>query len=105
MPRPQHLPGHRSVSEKREVASELEDLLQEHRFHLNGFDRTKTSTLGTYMGVLDYQVVERVVKENPELDWAAGVEVWKHDFRSTGSPTFNLLALEVERQIATKDKP
>jgi hypothetical protein len=88
------------MSEKREIATELEGLLQDHRFHLNGFDQTRTSMLGTYRGVLDYQVVEKVVQDNPDLDWAAGVEVWKYDFESTGSPTFNLLALEVERQIA-----
>jgi len=86
----------------RTKALALEDLLHANRYHLNGFDQSRTSTLGTYGGVLDFEVIRRVVEATPELDWQAGVTYWQYSGESTGSPTFYLLASTVERLIGKK---
>lgn len=90
--------------EARNIASELEDHLQTFKFHVNGFDQSKTSMLGTYMGILCYDKIKEGFNALPDLrKWAIAAEVWEHDFKSAGSPTFRLLSLEIKRQIAKKE--
>ena len=90
--------------EARNIACELEDHLQSFRFHLNGFDQSKTSMLGTYMGILQYDKIVEAFNALPDLKkWAIAADVWEHDFQSAGSPTFRLLSLEIKRQIAKKE--
>jgi hypothetical protein len=96
-----------SLAGVRTKAEALQDLLNDNRFHLNGFDQTKTSMLGTYMGILDHEVIRRVVEATPDLDWQAGVTFWRHCGDLTGSPTFYLLASWVERLagLGNNEKP
>lgn len=90
--------------EARSIASELEDHLNSFRFHLNGFDPSKTSTLGAYMGILQYDKIVEAFEALPDLrKWKLAAIVWEHDFQSTGSPTFHLLACEINRQIAKRE--
>lgn len=80
----------------------MEGHLQTFNYHTNGFDptHTRSSMLGTYMGILHYDRIEAAVKARPQKNnWLVAAEVWEHDHGMTGSPTFKLLALEVRRQV------
>ncbi len=87
----------------RELASELEDHLQQFKFHTNGLRPGEdiTSALGAYMGILHYDRIQAAIAtRNNREEWLAAVEVWEHDHESTGSPSFGLLARWVRRIVA-----
>lgn len=91
--------GELTGEDKRQITEELEELLHEHRFHVCGLSPDRPSSLGTYMGVLDFGVISAVIENHPDRDWKSAADVWDSDFDSTGSPTFRILAEYVRGRL------
>lgn len=85
------------MSEKREAANKIEDVLSESLVFTSMFDPSRSASMAAYGTILNYEKLQEAFDSNPALDWQAAIEVWGHD--AYLSPVIGLTKHSVERLL------
>ena len=82
---------------KREIANDLEGILQDFKVTTNMCRPEQTTNLFCYGAILNCDRLESAYNANLDKDWASACEVWEHD--QYLSPIVRLLVFAVKRLI------